>query len=597
MSQSILMHKRPMVDEAEASPVSEVKRARIVHETLGATELVSAFALASLASMGSRDQKDEREEQSESREEAHQDGSQSSAPIEDVRSNKKVTFSTDTKNISRETPRRLSLPSRVKHSSGPRLPPSFVRGHSYPPQHPHHGHAGQGMPVHHRHHPSWVRPRLMDHHSSSAVPPSPPPRPSPPQKPLTDKWICDFCNVAAFDSYQEACKHEECCHARFPPPPPPQRGPPPVGWHPAMPHSPSRVMYHHHPHHHPGSPPLVMSPHHRPMFPPSAMSRTISVESRSWYSGRTSLALRDSDSDWLSALNCFVRDTCVEAFSATHEDVNSPSKRGRIAPHQVGIRCCFCKHRARDDLASAAISYPVSVAGIYESVKRWQKVHVEVCPDMPVEVKTKLEELGSVNAWIPTTRQYWADSARSLGMVDTQEGIRFAQDPSQVTTRAVTVSGTQMAREAPPEGRNDEESAPANMERLSDGDNIVFPEDMALVPPYVYFLIRQVEATHFTESDRFVARSKGPIGYPGFQCRHCRGHAGLGKYFPVSSKSLSTNSTSQNIHSHLLKCRKVSPYVKDQLMALKEEKSKAPRLEPGWRRVFFDKIWSRLHGE
>jgi hypothetical protein len=93
-----------------------------------------------------------------------------------------------------------------------------------------------------------------------------------------------------------------------------------------------------------------------------------------------------------------------------------------------------------------------------------------------------------------------------------------------------------------------------------------------------------------------VSSINNPFVQSGFQCRHCKGHAGLGKYFPVSSKSLSTNSTSQNIHSHLLKCRKVSPYIKEQLITLKDEKSKAPRLEPGWRRIFFEKIWSRLHG-
>ena len=82
---------------------------------------------------------------------------------------------------------------------------------------------------------------------------------------------------------------------------------------------------------------------------------------------------------------------------------------------------------------------------------------------------------------------------------------------------------------------------------------------------------------------------------PGFRCRHCRGHAGLGKYFPQTVKSLSTNSTSQNIHAHLLKCRKVPVSVKQELLRLKDEKDKAPRLEPGWRRVFFDMIWDRLH--
>jgi hypothetical protein len=118
---------------------------------------------------------------------------------------------------------------------------------------------------------------------------------------------------------------------------------------------------------------------------------------------------------------------------------------------------------------------------------------------------------------------------------------------------------------------------------------------MEMIPPYVYFLMRQVEPCMFSEADRFVARSKGPVGYPGFQCRHCHGHAGLGKYFPVSSKSLSTNSTSQNIHAHLLKCRKCTKDVKDRLVQLKIEKSRAPRLEPGWRKIFFDQVWARLH--
>jgi hypothetical protein len=127
------------------------------------------------------------------------------------------------------------------------------------------------------------------------------------------------------------------------------------------------------------------------------------------------------------------------------------------------------------------------------------------------------------------------------------------------------------------------------------GGYIVFPQDMEMIPPYVYFLMRQVEPCLFTEADRFVARSKGPVGYPGFQCRHCNGHAGLGKYFPVSSKSLSTNSTSQNIHAHLLKCRKCPDVVKDRLVQLKIEKSRAPRLEPGWRKIFFDQVWARLH--
>ena len=151
---------------------------------------------------------------------------------------------------------------------------------------------------------------------------------------------------------------------------------------------------------------------------------------RNWFQGTKSLAIPESDHDWLSGLNCFIRETCVEAFSATKDDTESISKRGRITLHQVGIRCCFCSHRPTDERQVAAISYPVSVAGIYESVKRIQKVHLTVCEDVPQSVKDKLEQLGSANAWIPTTRQYWADSARSIGMVDTPDGIRFASYPN-----------------------------------------------------------------------------------------------------------------------------------------------------------------------
>jgi hypothetical protein len=538
-----------------------------LHETIGAHELASAFALASLATM-SPSRQNTNELAYESRDADHGD---EAAPISpDVRSpvrslNKRVTFTTDTKETSRQTSRKLSFPPRSK-PHGSRMPPGFARGH-YAPR------TQQHLP------PPWMRQRMMAHQASMFMPPPPPMMPSMP--PPSDKWICDFCNVAAFDTYQEACIHEVSCRVRCSIP---QRRAP--EWNPSIANP--RPMY----------PQSHSTVHSAPLAAPTG---PVHSESRVWYQGTTSLAIPDSDRDWLSGLNCFIRERCVEAFSATEDDVSKTSKRGRITPHQVGIRCRFCSHRPKEEMQVVAISYPVSVAGIYESVKRWQKVHLDACEDVPQDVKTKLEELGSTNAWIPTTRQYWADSARSMGMVDTQDGIRFSTDPKtapvcfdpdfQGCIESTNCEPTQTSI-SKTKSRSGGKEGPS----LADGDNIVHPEDMAMVPPYVYFLMRQVERTHFTEADRFVARSKGPVGYPGFQCRHCHGHAGLGKYFPVSSKSLSTNSTSQNIHSHLLKCRKVAPYVKEQLITLKEEKSKAPRLEPGWRRVFFEKIWSRLHG-
>jgi hypothetical protein len=212
-----------------------------------------------------------------------------------------------------------------------------------------------------------------------------------------------------------------------------------------------------------------------------------------------------------------------------------------------------------------------------------------------MECRATIAQLASSNTWVPTTRQYWADSAKELGLVDTDDGIRIGVDPNRVQgLSGPEATVVQTLSSIIPRAHNPTPSPVGPT--LSAGQPLVTLEDSTSVPPYVHFLISQVVSCRFTEADRFVARSKGPIGYPGFQCRHCNGHAGLGKYFPVSSKSLSTNSTSQNIHAHLLKCRKCPPELKQQLVLLKEEKSKAPRLEPGWRKVFFDMLWSRMHG-
>jgi hypothetical protein len=379
-------------------------------------------------------------------------------------------------------------------------------------------------------------------------------------------WICDFCNAAAFNTYEEACLHEDVC----------------------------KRQCHHRPADGQRFIPLGNQSNMVTIGKPEAQGETReddlptkAASNAECFSGSVSLCIPESDAEWLSEINCFLRKYCVEAFSATEEDVIATSKRGRITIHQVGIRCVYCKHKPLKDRAVAAVSYPTSVAGIYESVKRFHRIHVVHCESIPDEVTAKMVELNNVNIWIPTTRQYWTDSARALGMVDTDEGIRFSCDPQYMRSVNQPETG---------EGPASNQARNRNYQVLKDGDHIVFPEDMLIVPSYVYFLMRQVESCHFSEVDRFVARSKGPVGYPGFQCLHCSGHAGLGKYFPVSAKTLSTNSTSQNIHAHLLKCRKCPDHIKEKLVGLKVEKSRQPRLEPGWRKLFFDKIWTRLHG-
>jgi hypothetical protein len=595
-----MMKKRMQQAEHPESPYPEAKRQKRdganddanEGSRVGATELASAFALASLAtfspkSVDMRQPAETREgvvshtswEERAPKDEPAPISPETRAPSPYSR---RVHFAPGVKEVSRQvTSKYHPFPPRGLPMQASKMPPGFARG-AYPPRQ---------LP------PPWMRHRMMMPQHGFMPPPMmpqppmmPPPQhqqqqqyqqqyPQQPQQP--SQWICDFCNVASFASYQEACCHEEACRVRCSVPP--QRSP---MWNPIPPNS-----YE--------APPLRHTmPEREGIVQESDSSVTTAYnQDQSWYRGSTSLSIPNSDAEWLSELNCFIRATCLEAFSATEEDVARTSKRGRITLHQVGIRCRFCAHCSLKDRSVAAVSYPTSVAGIYESIKRWQRVHLQLCGDAPQKVKTKLAQLASTNVWIPTTRQYWADSAKALGMVDTEDGIRFATNPGGLPDTSMI--GPSEVSEPVESGETDEASVEEYKEgtKLVDRDHIVYAEDTSMVPPYVYFLMRQVETCHFTEADRFVARSKGPVGYPGFECRHCAGHAGLGKYFPVSSKSLSTNSTSQNIHAHLLKCRKCPIYTKEKLASLKDEKGRTPRLEPGWRKIFFDKVWCRLHGD
>jgi hypothetical protein len=166
------------------------------------------------------------------------------------------------------------------------------------------------------------------------------------------------------------------------------------------------------------------------------------------------------------------------------------------------------------------------------------------------------------------------DSVKALGIEETPFGLRFCRPlPTRIDSNVLTTS------------------SPAEI-------RILFPKDKNLVDPYVYMLLEQVEVCYYTEADSNLARSKGLIGFPGIQCRHCHGHAGIGKYFPATPEALTLNSVSQNLYSHLMKCNWCPQEIKDGMNFCKEQKGlrEFSRPPPGWRKEFFLTLWGRLHG-
>ena len=157
------------------------------------------------------------------------------------------------------------------------------------------------------------------------------------------------------------------------------------------------------------------------------------------------------DKDMLTPLHCFVREHCVQIFTATEEDVNAPSKGKRrpIVIGQVGIRCPHCKGRpiadankSQSQTASSqyhgnssgaergSVYYPFTIASIYNATMNLLQRHLPYCSCIPAWTLDRYRDLKTDDARSGTSKQYWIDAARRLGLIDTSAGIRY--DPKLV---------------------------------------------------------------------------------------------------------------------------------------------------------------------
>ena len=167
----------------------------------------------------------------------------------------------------------------------------------------------------------------------------------------------------------------------------------------------------------------------------------------------------DEDKDWLTALHCFVRKHCVEVFTATNLDVKTPSKGKRkpIQVGQVGIRCPHC-HEGRIDTdpnrERGSVYYPAALSSIYNATMNLLQRHLHSCPKVPSHIMERYISLKKDDARSGTSKKYWVESAKSMGFVDTLQGIKVSakQAPPPPST-SVSQNQTKEAR-----GNDEDES-------------------------------------------------------------------------------------------------------------------------------------------
>ena len=365
----------------------------------------------------------------------------------------------------------------------------------------------------------------------------------------------------------------------------------------------------------------------------STTMATAVAEVPRYYEGSVSLRLKEDEYS-LSPLHCFMRQYCVEAFTASAEEVTTPrygKSHGRsISIGQVGIQCVYCKHHPYWIRQERAVCFPSTLKNIYHSIETWQRRHSIVCTDIPLWAKDKMTKLmGKSRSGAGGRRQYWEESATQLGMVDTPTGIRFIRPPGVATTltsnsinnqkltlydgRSVdgtvsTVSTdeemTKMSTNTPTVTASNSmvgvETTSSNLTDASciGGKPVVLDEDRELVTEFLFTLLNQMESCYFSEQDRIGGRSKVkdcPTGYPGLQCKHCGGKAGFGRYYPISIQALTSANSDRNIYNHVEKCRRCPSHIREQLEQHLNDQI-ITKNRRGNRKEFFQRIWERMHG-
>ena len=382
-------------------------------------------------------------------------------------------------------------------------------------------------------------------------------------------------------------------------------------------------------------------------------------------------------------------------------------RRGQIVVGRVGLRCIFCRDGVHK--AAQANAFPSEISKISGAVTMMQCRHFDSCPYMPSSVRREMEEIKSARCSSPTPgalpmeqqlralqnqgpivtpgrQQYWADSARDMGLIDTEDGIRFRPDVNyaQLAKRAraaakaaaaaaaenvapsnhftplpaharggsfdsitsdLSHSTTASSMGAPASTATSSSiattkkknkkrgstsfkitpdllpqqdievleipdlSLPSTLTTLMGETDLVTAEDKDLVPDYLFIAMSQLQRCELTEADKVGCYKDRELGFTGMSCKHCGGQPGYGKYYPATVRSLAQTTTSQTILKHVgAKCRMCPPNIRRAILALQSQEdgdkstyARGPvddgRPRYGSRKVFFQRVWARLHHE
>lgn len=140
------------------------------------------------------------------------------------------------------------------------------------------------------------------------------------------------------------------------------------------------------------------------------------------------LAIQD-DGVKLSPRQAFLR-LQIEAFEASEDEVavHARGRNKKIKLRQVGIRCRHCAHLPVVMKQKGSTYFPATLAGLYQAGQNMCSIHFQSgrCKNTPAAVKRQFVSFMSTRGGgLGVGSPYWADAANQLGLVNSDDGIRF----------------------------------------------------------------------------------------------------------------------------------------------------------------------------
>jgi hypothetical protein len=341
-----------------------------------------------------------------------------------------------------------------------------------------------------------------------------------------------------------------------------------------------------------------------------------------------------SDSVFLDQVHIFLRSSCIELFTTTVDDMGRPGRGARASfVGQVGLRCAWCKNLPMAELPTQAICYPSKRDTIYESVRNYQRKHIEICPCLTQELKEKYKamsnSIGPSNKSQKMLRAYYAEASSDLGLVDTPKGLIFGSRPHSISIPSENLMAVLVAAESSLktsaflkkyshatsknkslhlkkfEHLASERTREVLKKARKEESALVFPHDFPNVGEIEFLLYKQVIPFKPSASVliRILSRRKfyeEIHARPGLCCRYCAHVHGTqsyhsGMFFPSNRTMFTEFAFTQSLRNHMTECCHVPQEIKNAFEELKRLATEHSVLSKrGSKKKFLEKIWDRI---